>query len=320
MRIYNKLVLDIDSGNILEEDSFEYSGPLALCGGGSAPAASQPTAAENALTEAQLKQLQDQNKYRDEMEPFQLEAMGYKRDPASGLIVKLSADERPTSQILQDLAAEKSLAMAGYDTKGNKLSEEQLLAGMTDSEKISYNVNKLTNQRQLDALEGKLPISPGLESELSSEETQATEMLNRKLGKDWALSTSGQSMMTKIKQKNNLVREEARRGMITETQGLATAQAGIAGQKAAVADSASNLSTTKLNQMAGFITGTGAGFDDSMTMSSKLASERANQQNMLMQQWQTKQNASSSMTNAGITASGSAIGIAGGAAAAAAAL
>lgn len=33
MKIYRKLVLDFD-GNVLEEDSFEYHGPVAQCGGG----------------------------------------------------------------------------------------------------------------------------------------------------------------------------------------------------------------------------------------------------------------------------------------------
>jgi len=34
MKIYNKIVLDIETFEILEEDSFEYNGPVAWCGGG----------------------------------------------------------------------------------------------------------------------------------------------------------------------------------------------------------------------------------------------------------------------------------------------
>ncbi len=33
MKIYNKIVLDKDN-NIIEEDSFEYTGPITYCGGG----------------------------------------------------------------------------------------------------------------------------------------------------------------------------------------------------------------------------------------------------------------------------------------------
>jgi len=57
-------------------------------------------------------------------------------------------------------------------------------------------------------------------------------------------------------------------------------------------------------------------FDNSMTMSSKLASERANKQNLAMQQWQTKTNAGTATTTAGISAGGMVIGAAAAAAAA----
>lgn len=305
MKIYNKLIIDIGSGAVIDEDSFEYTGPLALCGGGGdAPAPPAKTATENALDEAQLKLLQDQNTYRQEMEPFQLEAMGYKRD-GDGKIVKLADSELPLEQQLQNTQLKKSLLMAGYDPTGNKLTEEQMLAGMSDTEKSNYNVTKLTNQRQLDALEGKLPISPALESELAAEETQATELLSRKLGANWAQSTSGQSLMAKIKTKANLVREEARRGMITTSDAIANSQANRSARNASFVNEttgvAGSASTNKLNQMAGYITGVGSGFDNSMTMSSKLASERANKQNLAMQQWQTNANNSASTTNATIT-------------------
>ena len=35
MKIYTKIVMDIDTLEIIEEESYEYDGPLALCGGGS---------------------------------------------------------------------------------------------------------------------------------------------------------------------------------------------------------------------------------------------------------------------------------------------
>lgn len=35
MRIYTKVVIAIDSGEILEESGYDYDGPVALCGGGS---------------------------------------------------------------------------------------------------------------------------------------------------------------------------------------------------------------------------------------------------------------------------------------------
>jgi len=34
MKIYNKIVWDFETLEIIEEDSFEYNGPIAWCGGG----------------------------------------------------------------------------------------------------------------------------------------------------------------------------------------------------------------------------------------------------------------------------------------------
>ena len=42
MKIYERIILDWD-GAVLEEESFEYSGPLALCGGGGGGKGSRPS-------------------------------------------------------------------------------------------------------------------------------------------------------------------------------------------------------------------------------------------------------------------------------------
>jgi hypothetical protein len=213
----------------------------------------------------------------------------------------------------------KQLAMAGYDSAGGKLTEDQMLANMTDTEKLSYQVSKASSQRQLDAINGKLDISPALEEELNSEQMQAQEMLTRKLGKDWMLSTSGQSLMAKIKQKANLVREEARRGMITTNEGVLNSQTNRKNLNDAnivnLASGFAGTNTDKINKMMGFAGMQTAGMNDSLSMSSKLASERANKQNLAMQNYATKTNASTSVNTAGLGAAG----MAGAAAAAAAA-
>lgn len=43
MKIYNKIVLDISTLETLEEDAFEYTGPIDLCGGGGKGKSSTPT-------------------------------------------------------------------------------------------------------------------------------------------------------------------------------------------------------------------------------------------------------------------------------------
>lgn len=312
MKIYNSLILDIETGIVLSEDSFEYSGPIAHCGGGSAAPIVLPSATEEALNAEQLQMLRDERKARQEMEPFILESMGYTRN-ASGQIVK-----GPDS--MEDILMKKQLALSGYDKAGNKLSEEQMLSYMTDAEKQSYNLNKLNNERLMKAYNGELEISPALEEELGAEETQAREVLQRKLGDNWMLSTSGQNMMKQIQQKGNLVREEARRGLITSGEGVATSRANINSLESNNRNALTGISegnvNNKLNRMMGYINNTGTGMDNSLSMSSKLASERANIQNSMMQNYATNTNANTSMTTAGISAAG----MAGAAAAAAAAL
>jgi hypothetical protein len=312
MKIYNSLILDIETGIVLSEDSFEYSGPIAHCGGGSAAPIVLPSATEEALNAEQLQMLKDERKARTEMEPFILESMGYMRD-STGKIVK-----GPDS--MEDILMKKQLALSGYDKAGNKLSEEQMLSYMTDAEKQSYNLNKLNNERLMKAYNGELEISPALEEELGAEETQAREVLQRKLGDNWMLSTSGQNMMKQIQQKGNLVREEARRGLITSGEGVATSRANINSLESNNRNALTGISegnvNNKLNRMMGYINNTGTGMDNSLSMSSKLASERANIQNSMMQNYATNTNANTSMTTAGISAAG----MAGAAAAAAAAL
>lgn len=312
MKIYNSLILDIQTGTVLSEDSFEYSGPIAHCGGGSAAPIVFPSATEEALNSEQLQMLRDERKARQEMEPFILESMGYTRN-ASGQIVK-----GPDS--MEDILMKKQLALSGYDKAGNKLSEEQMLSYMTDAEKQSYNLNKLNNERLMKAYNGELEISPALEEELGAEETQAREVLQRKLGDNWMLSTSGQNLMKQIQQKGNLVREEARRGLITSGEGVAASRSNINGMESNNRNALTGISegnvNNKLNRMMGYINNTGTGMDNSLSMSSKLASERANIQNSMMQNYATNTNANTSMTTAGISAAG----MAGAAAAAAAAL
>lgn len=52
MKIYNKIVWDIETLEVLEEDSFEYTGPIALCKGGK----SKSSSVEYTYTETPTKQ------------------------------------------------------------------------------------------------------------------------------------------------------------------------------------------------------------------------------------------------------------------------
>ena len=51
MKIYTKLVIDMTTDKILEEESFEYSGPVAQCGSsGGGGGGSQPANTTNVQT------------------------------------------------------------------------------------------------------------------------------------------------------------------------------------------------------------------------------------------------------------------------------
>lgn len=305
MKIYQTLITDIESGEILHEDSFEYSGPLALCGGGgSAPPPVLPSREERELQSEQLRMLRDQRTAQKEMEPFMLESMGFKRDE-SGQIVRIQKADTP-----EDILMRKSLAMSGYDKEGNRLSEDQMFEYMTDKERQEYDLGKLTRQRQQDAFEGKLAVSPALEQHLGKEESQANEALARKLGKDWMLSTSGQNQMKNLQEKNNLIREEARRGMITDMEGVNASKSSIAlGNQAHdlnLAGTFSNSANSKMNRMMGYGSNKTQGWDQMMDMSNKLGGERANINNWA-QQNAANQSAQRSATTQGIVTGGVAV-------------
>jgi len=346
MKIYKRVVLSIETGEIIDEDSFEYSGQIALCGGDTktigstifdplnlsgvrtpdTPDAPGKTSAEQKLDQQQINLLQiqiensqKQQKLQEEFEPFQLEAMGYKRD-INGKIQKIvKAPEPPTPQ---DILLNKQLAMAGFSPTGEKLTEQQMIDQMSESEKADYELTNISRQRQKDAIEGKIPISPALEEELASEEKQATEMLSRKLGPNWMLTTPGQKAMVSLKQKAELLREEARRGQITSGEGILASRtnqenlksnmlsgiSGTIGLAADIKNNTLNQKTSELSRMQGYVSSLGGGnaFDNSLSLSSKYASERANTQNLAMQKWTTQQNQQSSNTSAGMAAAAAA--------------
>lgn len=322
MKIYEFLIIDIETGKVLEEVSFEYVGPVILCGSGGSgnpltdaldpgmffhgpdkpatPTIPGKTETEKELDTTQLDLLklqvsgqQRQDAYQKEMEPFILESMGYTRDDA-GKIAKRDMSKDP-----ETILRNKQLAMQGYSPIGEKLTEDQIKSAMTASELSDYELNAATKQRQLDAMQGKLAISPALEAELSAEEAQAQEVLSRKLGNNWMISTPGQNAITKIKQKANLVREEARRGAIDTTQGILNSKANQSAMASSLTSGTTQLFSGEtgnaLQRMQGFINAQSGGraFDDALSLSSKYASERANQQNLGMQQWVTQMNANS---------------------------
>lgn len=305
MKIYTLLKIDIESGQIDDEISFEYDGLIAECKGDTTVAATPKSAEEIELDRQQVALLKQQvadndayRKYTEEMEPFTLESMGYERD-SSGKIVKTGLAKA------QDAMTAHQLAISGYDTSGNKLTEDQMLAEMSDTEKMDYETNKASKERLLKAYKGELDISPALEKELTSQETQAKEALMRKLGTNWMTSTAGQNAMRNLQEKNALIREEARQGIISSGEGINEARNNNTLSTNAKYSNLINLisgtGNDKLSRMMGYgnmLKGNaGNAFENSLSLSSKYASERANQQNLAYNQAVGNANRSANTTN-----------------------
>jgi hypothetical protein len=70
------------------------------------------------------------------------------------------------------------------------------------------------------ALKGELEISPALEESLNKQGSQMEQSLSNRLGPQWQTSTSGIQANKAFQQQADLTREEARRGLISNSTGL----------------------------------------------------------------------------------------------------
>lgn len=224
MKIHTLIVSDIETGKILQDEYFEYEGPIAHCGGGGGttvvPAQKsseelEQLSIQNNLLKQQLAQNESQAKISADTTPLYMKSLGMVQDSAGKWVEQTEEQKLAAMTPLEKARYAQEMENLGLDLSGNKLTEEQLLAGMTDTERLNYSTTKMSTERLNKALTGTLPISPALEQELTDQETQMKENLARKLGPNWELSTPGQKAMSTLKQKADLVREEARRGEIT---------------------------------------------------------------------------------------------------------
>jgi hypothetical protein len=195
MKIYDKIVIDMESGEVIEEDSHEYSGEVALCKGGTTVQAPQPTAEEIALQREQLNILQQQQAETEMMKPYVLSGMGLVEE--DGTLRYMTEDER--------------------------------LAGMSELEKSQYDIAKQQQERLAKAYAGELDISPALEESLQQQEQQMSEALSQRLGSNWMQTTSGQQAMSEFQKNAELLREEARRGAMSTEGGLLLSNLGYLG-------------------------------------------------------------------------------------------
>ena len=227
MKIYEKIVIEMSTGKILEEQSFEYKGPIAECKGGSAPPPG-PTPQETALTmaqteliEQQIAQLRKESKLLDEMWPALEEIFAGQID-LQGMQIETAKTLLP----LQEELAKQGIDLTTMQIEGikeeierNKALEPAILEtiGFTKDESGKYipttNIQKQLEETYMKALSGETPISPALEAEIGQQEKQLRQHLSQKLGPGYETTTPGIQALDQFQRRATLVREEARRGM-----------------------------------------------------------------------------------------------------------
>lgn len=229
-------------------------------GGGTTIQERAPTKEETQLLQKQFDLLTKQEQWSDMFEPMILDVMGYKKEISDTTSKtetpeyqtwktsydKIMGGDLPksegtwndihtifspgTTMTREDALAKLGAAPAQYSTTGERaesirrMTDEERLASMTPTERADYEIQRKLQQRQLDALEGKLPVSPALESTLQTEQEGLENELAQKLGPGWRLSTPATTKLGEFKKRADLVREEARRGMLDTASALSLAQ------------------------------------------------------------------------------------------------
>lgn len=200
MKIYTKIVINSE-GETIHEESYEYNGPIAYCGGSKTVVqAPKPTATELELQREQLKILREQNELFKVYQAEQLADRRMQREEVAKI--------RP--HLLRTMGLIDDPATGGF----RRLTEEERLETMTESERRAYDNLKLIQERQARALKGELPVSPALERSLTEQEEQIGEQLSRRLGTRWRETTPGIQAMSAFKERAEALREGARRGEV----------------------------------------------------------------------------------------------------------
>jgi len=162
--------------------------------GGTHVSAPQPSPEERNLQAEQLKILQQQQTQQNALLPFELQQMGLTTD-----------------------------AKGGY----RRMTEAETMASMTPQQQAAYQLQNQIMNRESQALQGNLPIDPGLETQLNQQQSAMTQELSNRLGANWQTSTAGQQGMANFLQMRNAAEEQARQGMMGTAQGMLGNMAGI---------------------------------------------------------------------------------------------
>jgi len=190
VKIYERIVWD-HSGKVIEEQSYEYEGPVAECKGTvNVPG---PTAQEQALQAQQTRLLEqqasaftEQQRIQQLLSPFIFESSG----------VKPIFDPNQPGRII------------AFEPQTDELAP------------LRSQIEKGFLERTQAALAGQLPVNPALLSDLAENEKTLRESLRRQLGPGFETSSPGIEALGEFGQRRSELLESARRGDLTLAEQL----------------------------------------------------------------------------------------------------
>lgn len=146
-----------------------------------------------------------------------------------------------------------------YDTEG-KLTGFEESAGATEANALKQEIDLGLLRRSKAALEGTLPVSPGLERELGEQERTLRETLRSNLGEGFETSTPGIEALARQKQSALELRDAARMGQLSLGEQLSMARSGFnAGNLVAGPSGALQFSGLPLSSLSQVLGGTNQG-------------------------------------------------------------
>lgn len=196
MKVYTKIVLDMADGRILEEESYEYDGPVAEAKG--TVNVPPPSAEEKGLMQKQIDLLTQQQAIIDQ--------------------------QLKQQNLLQPLFYEAAGIEPVMDEAGNILSFKR--RDPTQAEQSAEEILNLQLQRSKAALAGELPLDPALLRSLDEEETELRDFLRQRFGPDFETASPAIEALAEQRKRKNEILASARRGDISLFEGLSMAREG----------------------------------------------------------------------------------------------
>ena len=133
------------------------------------------------------------------------------------LQTEILKQQRAQQAVLLPFLAEQEGFSVETDADGNITKINKIPSELDDMKK---SLEKQLTQRSLDALAGNLPVSPGLERDLSRTEQTLREKLGSQLGPGYETSSAGIEALAATSESADVIREGARTAQLTLAEQL----------------------------------------------------------------------------------------------------